>query len=425
MKKHYHKRFDETYYTHTLDNGLKVVLWEKKNFDKAYFMLATPIGGLDLHQIDENGKEYAFPAGIAHFLEHKMFESAQGEDVMELFSQMGANVNAFTSYTETAYYFSTSEDCIQPLHLLLDFVQTLSITDESVEKEKGIIIQELEMYQQMSEVRLINESLSAVYKEHPLRYDIGGDIESVNAITKEQLEQCYALNYHPSKTMLIGVTSLDVELVLKEIEANQAKKQFSVCPVVHRKPVIEQESVATCKKTIQMDVGMPKVCVSYKLKVMDDPAFRNLNEWCFKTVFDFYFSTLNEAYQTWLDEEIINTSFNFEIDFNEDYSVVMFYSETRHKQKFIDLIHTVLNDIQPLNEEILTQLKNRYFGLCVNALNSHNQIASTFMRNYFVGNEYFDAVNAIEDLTLADIKIAFTYLDINNKSIVEVTNSTN
>lgn len=420
MKKHYNARFDETYYSKTLDNGLKVILWEKKDFNKSYFMMATPLGGLDLNQIDEAGNEYAFPAGIAHFLEHKMFENEEC-DVMDLFSQMGANVNAFTSYSETAYYFSTSEDCIKPLHLLLDFVQELNISEESVEKEKGIIIQELEMYQQMSEVVLINESLSAVYKNHPLKYDIGGDNESVSSITKQQLEECYALNYHPSKMILVGVSSVDPEIIMKEIEENQSNKTFENCPHVQRTYTKEPKEIHETNKSINMDVGMPRVCVSYKLEKMDSPKERNLNEWCFKTLFDYYFSTLNPKYQSWLDEEIINSSFNFEIDFGSDYSVILFYSETKLKDKFVALIQDVITNITMLDEQSLTQLKNRYFGMCINSLNSHQHIASSFMRNYFAGVEFFESIEDLENMNTKDIEQAFALFDINQCSVVEIT----
>ncbi len=420
MIKHYNERFDETYYTKTLENGLQVVLWEKKNFDKSYFMMATPLGGLDLNQVDEANNTYEFPAGIAHFLEHKMFENEEA-DVMDLFSQMGANVNAFTSYSETAYYFSTSEDCIEPLHLLLDFVQDLQISEESVEKEKGIIIQELEMYQQMSEVRLINESLNSLYTNHPLIYDIGGDNESVSSITKQQLEECYALNYHPSKMILVGVCSLDSAVVMKEIEANQSKKQFPKCPQVVRASFDEPTEICVKEKTIVMDVGMPRVCVSYKLDKLNSAKERNLYEWCFKIIFDYYFSSLNSEYQTWLDKEIINTSFNFEIDFGDDYSLIMFYTETKQKESFVSLIKEVLKGIKGLDESTLIQLKNRYFGMSINALNSHQQIATSYMRGYFMGMDFFESIEDLESITLSDINEAFALLDTERCSIVEVS----
>ena len=157
MNKVISNKYQESYIEETLPNGLKVVLWQKKGYEKSYFMMTTPLGALDIEQVDADGKAFQFEPGTAHFLEHKMFED-EDKDVMNLFSEMGANVNAFTSYTETAYHFTTSEDPEAPLNLLLDFVQRLTISEESVEKEKGIIIQELQMYQQMSDSRLMKLS---------------------------------------------------------------------------------------------------------------------------------------------------------------------------------------------------------------------------------------------------------------------------
>lgn len=137
MKKIVNAQFDETWYTHTLDNGLNLIFWHKPDFVSAAVVFATPYGALDYRQIDKEGNHLDFPSGIAHFLEHKLFESDEG-DVMDDFSRMGANVNAFTSYNETCYYFTTSHgDLKEPLNLLIDFVQDLRITEESVEKEKA------------------------------------------------------------------------------------------------------------------------------------------------------------------------------------------------------------------------------------------------------------------------------------------------
>lgn len=193
MKTIRNERYQESYDVETLDNGLRVVIWHKPGYARSLFMMATPLGAMDICQVDEHGTQCVYPAGIAHFLEHKMFEK-KDRDVMDDFSRMGASVNAFTSYGETAYYFSTSEDVREPLNLLLDFVQDLDISDASVEKEKGIIVSELNMYLQMSDNRLLMETYKSLFHEHPLKYDIGGDEESVRSITRTQLEECYARN---------------------------------------------------------------------------------------------------------------------------------------------------------------------------------------------------------------------------------------
>ena len=420
MRKIENSRFQETYFEEVLDNGLHVILWQKKDFVKSFFLMATPLGALDLQQV--KGKEtISFPAGIAHFLEHKMFEDEEDLDVMDQFAQMGANVNAFTSYGETAYYFSTADNPIKPLHLLLDFVQKLTISEKSVEKEKGIIIQELEMYQQMSEMRILNETLASLYHSHPLRYDIGGDNTSVSSISKEQLEMCYNLNYHPSNMILIGVSGEDPQILIQEIKDNQKKKKFTEKVEILRKQYDEQIQVVRKDYTFSMDISIPKVTISFKMEGIEDVIERNKKEWSYKLLFDLYFSTLNPQYQTWIDEEIINSSFSFEIDFGSDYGLLMFYSETNKVDDFEVLIKQTLTQINAINNEELTTLKNRYFGLNINALNDHKQIAITFMRNYFSNIDFFEVLEIVEEIDAEDVMKALKEINLENSCKVIIT----
>ncbi|WP_407372218.1 EF-P 5-aminopentanol modification-associated protein YfmH, partial [Carnobacterium sp.] len=203
MEKKVYEQLQEIIYTETLDNGLKVTLLPKNDFHKTYGLFSTNFGSID-NQFVPNGKTemVTAPDGIAHFLEHKLFET-KGDDMMNAFSAMGADVNAFTSYRETVYYFSiTGEDVEEPLNLLLDFVQDFNITPESVEKEKGIIAQEVAMYAQMPDQKLLNETYKCLYYNFPMKYDIGGDKKSIYAITKNELEECYTINYHPSNMVV-------------------------------------------------------------------------------------------------------------------------------------------------------------------------------------------------------------------------------
>lgn len=223
MNKVISDKYQESYYEETLKNGLKVVVWHKPNYEKSFALMATPMGSFDIKQIDSKGNMFEYHAGLAHFLEHKMFESDHG-DVMDDFSKMGANVNASTTYDMTCYYFQTSGDLFKPLNLLLDFTQSFNIDEASVEKEKGIITQELNMYLQMSDFRLVKETFSALFKEHPLKDDIGGTAQSVQETTLEELKKCYQSNYHPSTMMCVVVTGNDPEQVLDEIRRNQSQK---------------------------------------------------------------------------------------------------------------------------------------------------------------------------------------------------------
>ena len=421
MKQITNKRYQETYYTETLDNGLRVVVWHKPGYARSLFMLATPLGAMDLLQEDEQGKQYAYPAGIAHFLEHKMFEK-QDQDVMNDFSMMGANVNAFTSYNETAYYFSTSGDVERPLNLLLDFVQQLDISEASVEKEKGIIVSELKMYQQMSDSRLLMELYKSLFFAHPLKYDIGGDEKSVCATTKAQLDACYLHNYHPSTMMLVGVSGKDPESVMSIIRQNQQKKKFEPLCSIRRKVVDEPENVARERYAFTMDITVPKIAVAYKLQPNNDVMQRLREEWCIRMAQDICFSTLNKEYQKWMDEGIISDFVGADIEFGEDYGVMMFYTETEKKETFEQTVSKVCQQMKQIsmNEEQLTQLKHRYFGQAIRSLNSFDDIAIGYIRSSFAGYDYFAGMDMINSITISDIRDVCQALCLDHRSVVTI-----
>lgn len=421
MNKVISNKYQESYIEETLDNGLKVVLWQKKGYEKNYFMMTTPLGALDIEQVDANGKNYQFEPGIAHFLEHKMFED-EDKDVMNLFSEMGANVNAFTSYTETAYHFTTTEDPEKPLNLLLDFVQRLTISDESVEKEKGIIIQELQMYQQMSDSRLINETFSSLFHEHPLRFDVGGSTDSVNRITKNRLEECYALNYHPSTMILVGVTGRELEPILEIIKNNQKKKTFKPIANVTRKQFEEPKEVKRPYYQFNMDVTTPKVNIAYKLQGIKEGMQRLKMEWCLKFILDASFTSLSDDYQQWLLDGTINDFYGFELEFGEDFGYMMFYTETEKLDEFKHIIESTLEKAKAncISEATLNQLKRRYYGQSIRDLNSFDDIAFTFMRDYFNKIDFFEALDVINTITLADIQTAAKLMDLNHQAVLHL-----
>lgn len=421
MREVINERFGERYIEETLENGLHVVLWQKPEYEKSYFMMATPLGALDVEQIDEKGNHIKYPAGIAHFLEHKMFED-EHFDVMEQFSAMGANVNAFTSYQETCYYFSTSKDIEKPLTLLLDFVQKLSITEASVEKEKGIIIQELHMYKQMSDTSLLMELFTSLFVEHPMRFDIGGDDESVLSITKEQLEKCYQSNYHPQRMLLVGVTSKDVYQVLDLIRENQSKKQFPKIDFVKRDVKVEPTHVSRKEYTFEMDVTIPKHAIAYKLKGIEDVVKRKKYEWAIALALDAMFTTLNSDYQKWMDDGIINDYFSYEVDFGDDYGFIMLYGETNKEKEFFDLVKSHMKQLkeQVISEKLLEQLKRRYYGMLVRSLNRFDEIAVAFMRSYFSGIDFFASLDLISTITKDDISKILSELDLEQMACVHL-----
>ena len=185
---------------------------------------------------------------------------------MSAFTEVGASVNAFTSYEETVYYFSTSNDLEKPLNMLLDFVGELKISEDSVEKEKGIIIQELRMYAQMPDSRLVNETYRSLFVEHPFSNDIGGSEESVTSITKDHLELCYRLNYHPQRMLLVVASGEEPERIFDLVDKNHSKKTFDNAPLVESVKVNEPNHVFREKFDFILDVQSLKSTVTLDRK---------------------------------------------------------------------------------------------------------------------------------------------------------------
>ncbi len=390
---------NETIVYHRLNNGLTIAIIEKKVFKTSSFFLATPYGALDVYQEDEQ-KNYQNSLGVAHFLEHKLFENNNGLDVMEAFSKLGAYVNAFTSHNETVYTFSSVKNIKKGLNLLLDFVQSFDVSEASVEKEKGIIIQELNMYNQMPEQRLINETYKALYQNHPIRFDIGGDEESVTNITREELIEVYQRNYHPQNSLLVCVSALNPSKIIRMIEENQNSKQFASKAMVKRS-IIDEPSDVFCKEVdFDMDIKSSKCTYTFKLNHLSSDESINLKrEWTYRLALELVFSSINKNYQVWLDENRVHDYFGYEVEVNKAYGFVMFYGETEDKVDFKALIDETLKTNLTSFEEDFVALKRRYKAMLIRSLNDHDDYAVSLIRSMFnqIPFDYqFDVLNQIQ-----------------------------
>ena len=418
MKKIYNSLFDETYYTHTLDNGLELIIFHKPAYSLTCACFGTPYGGLNIAQ-KLHDEEYRFNAGVAHFLEHKLFET-EDRDIMNDFSILGANVNAFTSYKETVYYFSKSGDVKKCLELLLDFVQNLDISEESVEKEKGIICQELAMYMQNPDTRLLNETYRCLYKNHPLRYDIGGDEASVNRINKQKLMKCYALNYHPSNMKLVITTPLNPEDILAIVENNQKNKQFERRAEVENILSVEEDVVYKKQSDFEMDINSSKSCYAIKIK----PNFSSeidayKKEWALRLYLNAYFSNLNPQYQKWLDDKLITDYFGFEVDFAKDYANIIFYIEGQNASILKEMVDSELQK-KLFNADILAQCKRKYLGSSYRLFNDIEGFCSGYIRDLLEGLDLFEEINILMDLNYEEIIDIYHSFNYDNFALINI-----
>lgn len=410
MEKKIYEQLQETIYTETLDNGLQVTLLPKNDFHKTYGLFSTNFGSID-NQFVPRGKTESItvPDGIAHFLEHKLFEKEDG-DVFNTFGQLGASANAFTSFTRTAYLFSSTNHVSKSLETLLDFVQNPYFTEATVNKEKGIITQEIQMYEDEPDWRLYFGVLGNMYPKHPLHIDIAGTVDSIMDITPELLYENHATFYHPSNMSLFVVGKLDPEEMIQLIRENQAKKKH--LPVESIDRVFPEETIRDIKAYdfIEMPINRPKSIVGVKGITIIPNGIKALE---YKTTMDLLLTLLfgptSANYLDLYDKGTIDDSFSYEFNLDRTFHFIDISGDTKDAAVFSDEIKKLLLDTKnslELTEENLAIVKKRMIGQELQSLNSLEYIANQFSQPSYGEATLFDSVPIIESITLIDIKKA-------------------
>ncbi len=406
LNKTFYKNSNETVYSTKLDNGLNVFLIPKEDYSETAAVFATKFGSLESNAIlKHNGTQIKGKLGIAHFLEHRMFDNPKGP-VFDLFSNLGAISNAFTSFDKTAYYFVASDKVEKNTELLLDFVQGLEIKKESVEKEKGIIIEELKMYQDNPEARLGRGILENLYINHPVKYDIGGTIEEVASTSLEVLQACHQTFYHPKNMVLVLVGKMNVKSILKVIDKNQKSKKLKA----QLKPVFksfkEPLIVKYKYRDIQMPISTKKIAIGYKLKPLDNLSAQIINKRliAYSIYQDMLFSESSPFYQDLIKSKIITPTFDVSSFQGEGYNSFIFESEVLDEVKFIKLIDKQIKEsnISKMEKEFAI-VKNLHVSEAIRSYESPQRLAINYMSNYFDGVNVFDDLDAIKNMKLKDI----------------------
>lgn len=419
MEKLYFNTLKETLYHEKMDNGLEVYLLPKPGFEKTYGLFSTNFGAIDTTFVPLGQEEMIkVEDGIAHFLEHKMFDM-NGTDASDEFAKLGASTNAFTSSSRTAYLFSTTSNEYPCIELLLDFVQKLEITPESVEKEKGIIGQEIKMYDDDPDWRVYFGSIQNLYNLHPVAIDIAGSVETVNNTTKEMFETCYNTFYHPSNMMLFVVGNIDANKAISIIRSNQAKKDFKMANKIVCQKVFEPNNIKVKENVLTMDVEMNKIIVSIKInEILDDPKLKIKRELAINLLFDLLFSKSSKLYNDWLNRGIINDSFSANFTQERDYAFIQIGCDCDDyetlKDNLMDLIKN-FKDIK-IEESDFERIKKKNIGLFINMFNSPESIANIFSRYYFEGTIAFDLIDEVAKISLDDIYSMFKYFDLDYTS---------
>ena len=420
MNKHFNQNYKETYYTKTLDNGMKVIIFHRPGFKQSNFALGFRFGGAN-NRLKVDNQIYDFHPGVAHFLEHKLFDY-KGRDVLLDFTKMGVMANAFTSYDETIYYFTSYNDEFEEaLNLLLDFCQDFKISEESVEKEKPIIIQELNGNLQSEMRRLIRETYRSLYFNHPLINDIGGNEESVKLIDKEELERCYKINYHPANSILCISSHIDPHKIMDVILENQSNKHFDEFKNI--KHLIDDEPLEVNRKEyiFEMPVSAPRHSLTFKLKPLyQDPYDAFICEKALEIYLASCLSSYNPLNQKWLDEGKRNDFFTFHVDYDTDCASIFLAYEAKDNN-LLDLFNEGINN-SSLDEDFLRLVKRRIMGGNFYKLESIENFNLDYLSDALNDMDTFKKFDLIKEIDIEKVKDIINNIDLSNYAKVTVKN---
>ncbi|MEK2535359.1 pitrilysin family protein [Tetragenococcus halophilus] len=403
-----------------MDENLRVnqqtlFILPKREFHKTYGLFSTNYGSIDNEFAYQGEKRKKVPDGIAHFLEHKMFEKKEG-DIFQEFGRLGASANAFTSFTKTSYLFSATDHIKDNLLTLLDFVQAPYFTPETVEKEKGIIAQEIQMYQDNPDWQLFFGLLQNLYPKHPLHIDIAGTVNSIDKITADDLYECYQTFYHPSNMILFVVGNIDPQETMSWVKNNQAEKNFTDIREIYRYFPQETTFDINSYSSKTMSVSRPKATLGVRgfqenLPKGDKAQLR------FRTAMNLLLQLLlgntSKNYLRLYQEGIIDDSFGFDFSLERSFHMADFSSDTGRPEEFLQEIEDILLNFaneEEVNEENLERLKKKMLGKYFQSLNSLEFIANQFTQDLFGTLTLFDLPEIIRSIQLQDCLDAGNYL---------------
>lgn len=409
MNKRYYELIDETVYEAQMDNGLKLFIIPKPGFQKTFVTYTTQFGSLDSKFKPLDSDEFVtVPDGVAHFLEHKLFEKEEG-DLFTDFAEDNAQVNAFTSFDRTSYLFSATSNVESNILRLMNMVETPYFTEATVEKEKGIIAEEIKMYQEQPGYKLMFNTLRAMYEKHPVKVDIAGSVESIYEITKDDLYLCYETFYHPSNMVMFVVGNVDPERIHDLVRDHEAKRELTAQPEIVRGSLEEPEAVQQTKVVEEMNIQIPRLML----------GFKNVPQQASKEVFmkrdiemTFFFEMVlgeeTDFYQNLLNEGLIDDTFGYQFVLEPSYSFSLITSSTPNPDKLksllLDELKTKVGKLE--DEEAFELLKKQFIGEFVSSLNSPEYIANQYTKLYFEGVSLFNMLDIVDSITLESINEA-------------------
>lgn len=415
----------ETLYSAKHKSGLEIYIIPKKDYSKTYAVFGTRYGSVDSKFVVPGEKELTeVPDGIAHYLEHKMFDQPDGSNVFDQFAKYGGNANAFTSFNMTAYLFSATDNIEENLATLMDYVQSPYFTEESVQKEQGIIGQEIGMYDDNGGWRVFFNFLSCLYVNHPVKKDIAGTVESISHINADYLYKCYNTFYNLSNMALVIAGNIDPQKIISVIE-NGIKTNIPFDEEIKKIYPDEPDTIFTDYKEQSLSVSMPLFMMGFKdIDVNFDGKKLLKKEIEINILLKMIFGKSSRLYNSLYESGLITPSFGAEYTAQADYGYTAIEGESPNPKKVyammldeIDMLHS-----DGLCEDDFNRIKKVIWGNYVKTLNDVEDYSVSFLQSIFKNINYLDYYDVYQTVTFEDVVNRFNTHFVREHAALSVVN---
>ena len=394
-------KIKEKEYIEKLDNGMTVIIIPKHNLDKKYIIWGTHFGSIDNRFImPKTGEEVFIPDGVAHFLEHKMFEQPDGTNSLDTLMALGLDANAYTTNDHTAYLFECTNNFYKGLDELMDYVQHPYFTDENVEKEKGIIGQEIKMYDDEPGWRLYMNAMDCMYKNNPIKLDIAGSVESISKITPDVLYKCYNTFYNPSNMVMVVCGNFNPEELLEEIKKRLVKKEEQ--GEIKRIYPEKEEKINKSYNEVEMEVSTPLFMLGYRdVEGMGDKKEIVRKHIAIEILLNMIIGKSSDTYKELYEAGDLLAQPDLDYEFSDEYSHILISGQSKNPQKIKENVEKCIENFKKngLNDEHFNRIRKKVYGDYVVEYNSVGDIARMFLSDKMKGINSFDYIEEYNTVT--------------------------
>lgn len=421
MREIENKNIKEKCYMEKLENGLQVIIIPKKEIQKKYIIWATKFGSIDNTFIDSTtGEKVVIPDGVAHFLEHKMFEQKNGVDSLYVLMALGLDANAYTTNDHTAYLFECTDHFYEGLDELMDYVQNPYFTDQNVEKEKGIIGQEIGMYDDDPGWQLYINAMDCLYEKNTIKVDTAGTVETISGINPEMLYKCYNTFYHPSNMVLTVAGDFEPEAILAEIK--KRLKDNEVRGEITR--IYPEEKLEINKKYAEkeMEVSLPLFMIGFKDNIKDKYNEVVKRHIAIEIILNMLIGKSSNLYNELYKEDYLLSQPDLEYEFGNEYSHVLIGGQSKNPQKVYEKIAEKIQEMRNnnINVQEFERIKKKIYGDYAVEYNNVADIGRMFTSDYIKGINSFEYMDKFEEIDAEYAKQVLKEIFTEDKMIMSV-----